>query len=118
MTQSSFGFPKEAILIPGKWINETAFDLTIRVTPKSSKNAVGKIVRDAKGRSFLQIFVTVAPENNQANRMALSVISKHFKLPISNVTLEKGATQRMKIIRIILRDKETFSEVLRAMGDE
>lgn len=77
--------------------------LSVRVTPKSSKNA---IVGVREGN--LLIMVTTVPEKNQANESVIKVLSKELKIAKSKMQIVSGAKGKNKIVCI----DEEVSEAL------
>lgn len=73
---------------------ETAL-LTLRVTPKSSQDAVTGWHGDA-----LKIKVRAAPENGRANEAVVEVLALALQLPRSAVRIESGHASRNKRVRV------------------
>ncbi len=74
--------------------------LTIRLTPKSSRDGIAGIETLSDGRTFLKVRVRAVPEAGEANAALLRLLAKSLKIPSSAVTLKSGATARLKIVRI------------------
>ena len=72
--------------------------LTIRLSPKSAKDAVEGIEHLADGRSVLKARVRALPEAGAANAALIRLIAKALGLPASAVSLESGATSRVKTL--------------------
>lgn len=87
--------------------------LRIRVTPKSSSNAVGGVIRQADGTVSLQIRVTAQPDKGKANKAAIQTLARSLGLAKSQLAIASGATSRQKTVRI---DGET-QMVLNALQD-
>ncbi|NTU69852.1 DUF167 domain-containing protein, partial [bacterium] len=47
-----------------------------------------------------KILIKSVPEKGKANKELISILSKHFKVPKSTVSLLSGHTSRNKIINI------------------
>lgn len=69
--------------------------ISIRVTTKAHKNYIGSEKNDE-----LAVFVTAAPENNNANKAIISLFSNVLKIAKSKIHLISGEKSRNKKIRI------------------
>ena len=76
--------------------------LTVRVTPKSSRDAVESVESDASGQLFLKVRVRALPDKGAANKAVCQLIAKWLGIPKSFVALHSGDTSRIKQIRIAL----------------
>ncbi|MAT36117.1 MAG: hypothetical protein CMK06_13420 [Ponticaulis sp.] len=74
--------------------------ITVRVTPKSSRDGIDGVGEDDAGRRFLKIRVRAIPDNGAANKAVCQLLAKQFGIPKSSVELASGATSRLKQIRI------------------
>ncbi len=77
-----------------------AVSLTVRLTPKADRDAIGGLIQMADGRTVLAARVRAVPENGKANKALAVLIAKRLKLAKSSVTLAGGATSRIKVLRI------------------
>ena len=74
--------------------------LTVRVTPKSSKDAVETVEADAQGRSYVKVRVRAVPENGAANTAVCKLIAKWLGVRKSDVSVVSGDTARVKQLRV------------------
>ena len=74
--------------------------LSLRLTPKSSKDAVEGIETLSDGRRVLKARVRAAPEDGKANLALLRLLADQLDYPIRALSLNSGATARAKVIRI------------------
>jgi len=74
--------------------------LSLRLTPKSSKDAVEGIEALSDGRRVLKARVRAVPEDGKANEALLRLLAKWLDLPVRALSLSSGATGRTKVIRI------------------
>lgn len=74
--------------------------LTVKLTPKASKNAIQEWATDANGARYLKVSVTAVPEKGKANEALINLLSKEWKLPKKALSLLQGETDRLKQIRI------------------
>lgn len=74
--------------------------LTLRVTPKSARDAIEGIETLSDGLTVLKLRVRALPTDGQANDAVAAVFSKALKLPKSSVVLERGGASRVKTLRL------------------
>ncbi|MGB8276857.1 MAG: DUF167 family protein [Methylovirgula sp.] len=72
--------------------------LTVRLTPKSARDALEGIEQLADGRAVLKARVRAVPEAGAANAALIRLLAKALGLPASAVSLESGATGRVKTL--------------------
>jgi uncharacterized protein YggU (UPF0235/DUF167 family) len=70
-------------------------ELTVRVTPKASRNAVSV---DEDGH--LKVNVTTVPEDGKATAAVVKLLAHALGVARSRLTLLRGATSRDKVFRI------------------
>lgn len=75
-------------------------ELFVRLTPKSSRDAVEGIGIAADGRSHLKARVRAVPEDGKANKALVKLIGKTTGLPSGSIEIAAGHTSRLKTIRI------------------
>lgn len=76
------------------------FRLRVRLTPKGGADAIDGPGAGADGTAFLKARVRAAPEKGQANTALEALIAKALGIPKSAVTVDKGATGRLKIVAV------------------
>jgi uncharacterized protein YggU (UPF0235/DUF167 family) len=54
----------------------------------------------------LKVKVLAAPEGGRANIELLRVVAEELKIPVRNVTLEKGGSSTNKVLKIVGLDDE------------
>ncbi|SMP51444.1 hypothetical protein SAMN06265222_103273 [Neorhodopirellula lusitana] len=69
--------------------------LTIRVTPKAKRAAIGGAHDGA-----LKVAVTVVPEDGKANKAVIAAISKRLGVSKSSIEIINGQTNRVKTLSI------------------
>ena len=74
--------------------------LALRLTPRSSKDALQGVDKLSDGRSVWKARVRAVPEDGKANEALLKLIAKALDLPRQSVSLESGATSRIKQVRL------------------
>ncbi|MCP5084003.1 MAG: YggU family protein [Alphaproteobacteria bacterium] len=74
--------------------------LRLRVTPKSSSNAVEGLSRQADGTVSLQIRVTAQPDKGKANKAVIQTLARTLGVAKSQLAIASGATSRQKTVRI------------------
>lgn len=70
-------------------------DITVRVTPKASRNSVQL---DENGA--IRVYVTTVPEGGKANAAVQKLLAKALGVAKSRLSLIRGATGRDKSFRI------------------
>lgn len=86
--------------------------LTVRVTPKSSRDDVEGVDADANGQSFLKVRVRAIPDKGAANKSVCQLIAKWLGLPKSAVSLKSGDTQRVKHLSVDAKPEEIAARIL------
>lgn len=74
--------------------------VTLRVTPKASRNAVTGLADTADGRKALKVAVTAVPEDGKANEAVIKLLSKLWHVPKSSIAVVAGHTDRNKILHV------------------
>lgn len=77
----------------------TGVMLAVRLTPKSSRDAVDGL-EDFGGETVLKVRVRAVPEEGRANAALEKLIAKWLGLPQSAVTVAKGGKSRVKQVAI------------------
>lgn len=73
--------------------------LYIKATPNSAKNKItGKFV-DEKNQQWLKVNLAAVPEDGKANEELIKFLSKLLKISKSKITIIRGETSRMKVVR-------------------
>lgn len=75
--------------------------VAIRLTPKSSRDGIDGIEHRADGRAVVKIRVRALPEAGAANAALIRLLAKALALPASAITLQSGATGRLKSLRLV-----------------
>lgn len=73
--------------------------LTLKVQPKSSRDAVEGVV-ETPGGPALKVAVRAPPDKGKANAAVVALVAKAFGVPKSNVTVSLGETDRRKVLHI------------------
>ncbi len=74
--------------------------LDIRVTPRSSREAIDGIERRADGRAVLKVRLRAAPVEGEANAALRRLMAKALGIAPRQVEIAAGATARLKRLRI------------------
>ena len=74
--------------------------LAVRVTPRSSRNAIAGVADEADGNRVLKIQVTAVPEDGKANAAVIRLLAMTWKLPRGAFRVASGDTSRRKVIEI------------------
>ena len=74
--------------------------LTVKLTPKASRNGVQGWADGPDGTRVLKVSVTAVPEKGKANEALIALLSKEWKLPKKAFSLIRGETDRLKVLKI------------------
>ena len=72
--------------------------LHVRLTPKSSRDALEGAVVLADGACVLKARVRAVPEDGKANDALIALVAKSLKFPASRIKIASGATARHKAL--------------------
>ncbi|RDI62005.1 DUF167 family protein [Microvirga subterranea] len=86
-------------------------ELRVRVTPRGGRDAIDGVDTLSDGKRVLKVRVRVAPEDGAANEGVRRLLAKALRVPASAVTLEAGATARLKTF-FIAGDAQALSGLL------
>jgi len=89
---------------------ETSSDgarVTIRVTPKASREGIGGLIENANGVSAIKVAVTAAPEDGKANQAVVKLLAKAWGVPKTSVSVVVGHTSRDKVLSVAGSPVET-----------
>ena len=73
--------------------------LTVRVSPKASRNAVQGVMETPDGFA-LKVAVTAPPDKGKANAAVVVLLAKVFGVSKSSLSVVAGQADRRKILRI------------------
>ena len=77
------------------------FVIAVRLTPKASRDAVLGVELLSDGREVLKVHVRAVPEDGKANLALIKLLSAFLQIPKSAITLDKGATSRLKVLTVL-----------------
>lgn len=75
--------------------------LTVRITPKASRDAVGAVIEQADGRPALAVRIAAPPVDGAANAALIAFLAKTLGVARGKVTILSGETGRLKRLRIM-----------------
>jgi uncharacterized protein YggU (UPF0235/DUF167 family) len=75
-------------------------DLFVRLTPKSSNDAIDGVQVAADGSAHLAARVRAVPDKGAANAALVKLLAERFCLPKRTVSVVAGSTSRLKTIRL------------------
>ena len=81
--------------------------LYIKATPNASRNRIGKVL-DGQ----LKIYVTALPENGQANKVVIELLSEQLRINRNSISIIQGLTNQYKVVSI-MGDKEMIVQNLK-----
>ena len=81
--------------------------IPVKLTPKSSKDAVEGWDVDPEGRPVLKVRVRAQPVEGEANAALIALLAKALGTPRRNVNLARGGQSRLKMVEVTgLTDEE------------
>jgi uncharacterized protein (TIGR00251 family) len=92
----------------------TGLRLTVRLTPRGGRDALGSVRRDQAGRAQLLARVSSPPVEGAANAALVKLVAKTLGVPKSAVTLASGQTARIKTLEIA-GDPAILEQALKAL---
>ena len=95
-------------------IRPEGLEVRVRVTPRGGRDAIGGIEALSDGRRVLKVRVRAVPEDGAANEAVRRLLAKALGLPASAVSLEAGATARLKTF-LIAGEAEPLAAALAAL---
>jgi uncharacterized protein YggU (UPF0235/DUF167 family) len=75
-------------------------DLFVRLTPKSSTDALDGLAEASDGSVHLKARVRAVPEKGAANTALEKLLAKALGVPASKVSVVAGGTSRLKTVRV------------------
>jgi uncharacterized protein (TIGR00251 family) len=69
--------------------------IKLKVKPNARSNEINKI-----DKNYFEVKVTVPPEKGKANQKVIEILSKHFKIAKSKISITKGETSKEKLVEI------------------
>ncbi|MEN3792219.1 DUF167 family protein [Fulvimarina sp. MAC3] len=94
--------------------SDAGLKLFVRVTPKSSKDALEGLADDGAGRLRLKAKVRAVPEDGKANAALEKLVAKRFGVPKSAASVVAGPTSRSKTV-LIEGDPGALSTIARLL---
>jgi len=70
--------------------------IRVRAKPNSRTESVKKI-----DNNYYEVKVNVPPEKGKANLKIIEMLSKHFNIPKSKISITKGKTSKEKVFNFI-----------------
>src|SRR3546814_18500112 len=74
--------------------------LSIRLTPRSAKEGIGGIWRDAKEATWLCASVRAVPEKGRANAALIKLLAKALDCTPNAISMDAGAISRLRRVRL------------------
>jgi len=87
---------------PASFFLETreGLEIFVRLTPKSSADAVEGVAEGTDGRAHLKARVRAVPEDGKANRSLEKLIAKWLGVAPRDVSVVSGTTSRLKTVLV------------------
>ena len=75
-------------------------DIFVRLTPKSSTDAIESVQTAADGAAYLAVRVRAVPEKGAANAALEKLLADWLDVPKRAVSVVAGSTSRLKTVRL------------------
>ncbi|MEZ5789643.1 MAG: DUF167 family protein [Nitratireductor sp.] len=100
------------------WYRQTVegLEVFVRVTPKSSRDAIEGLEMSADGKTRLKARVRAVPEDGKANKAVCELVARSASLSKSSVQLSSGTTSRNKSVFISCDEGEVAIIVAKLVG--
>jgi uncharacterized protein (TIGR00251 family) len=85
--------------------------LQVRLTPKSSRDALEGVEVLGDGACVLKARVRAVPEDGKANDALVALVAKTLKIPASRIKITSGATSRHKSLLLEGDPEEIFARL-------
>jgi uncharacterized protein len=83
----------------------------IRVTPRAAKPGIGGWRAGADGREELEVRVSAAPTDGEANAAVIKLLAKELGMPKGSIEIVSGETSRHKRIALPISEEELRSRL-------
>ena len=83
--------------------------LTVRLTPRAKRDALGGLVDAGDGRMALSVRLAAPPVEGAANRALIAFLADRLGVPKSAISIDSGEKSRLKIVRIAGTDATRIS---------
>jgi uncharacterized protein len=92
----------------------------VRLTPNASKDVIEAWRSASDGSVHLAVKVRAVPEKGKANAALVALLAKQLGLPKRDVDVIRGATSRLKTVRIAVEGAalQPVTALLEAFADE
>jgi uncharacterized protein (TIGR00251 family) len=74
--------------------------LSVRLTPRASRDVVDGVGRLADGREVAIVHIRAVPSEGAANRSVVALLAKTLRVPKSAVSIVTGGAVRLKQVRV------------------
>ena len=85
--------------------------IAIRVTPRSSKPGIGGWRTAADGREELEVRVSAAPTDWEANAAVIKLLAKELGVPKGSIQIVSGQASRHKRVALPLSERPSCAPV-------
>ena len=87
-------------IAPPWTLRPDGFALSVRLTPKSSRDSLEGVEVRGDGKAVFKARVRAVPEDGKANAALCRLLAEALGIAAGKVTVESGATGRIKVLRI------------------
>ena len=88
-------------MTPKPWsLNAHGVMLTVRLTPRSAREAIGAVETQPDGRAALMARVRAVPSEGGANAALIQLLARKLGVPTRDIVLAAGSSGRVKRLAI------------------
>lgn len=91
--------------------------LSVRLTPRGGRDALGGIGTGADGRAVLQVRVAALPLEGAANAALVALLAEALRMRRSDIAVLSGETARMKVLRLAGDGPALAGRLAAVLGD-
>jgi uncharacterized protein len=91
--------------------------VAVKLAPKSARDRVQGLARDADGSVLLKTTVAAAAVDGKANAALIALLAKTWSLPKTSITLVQGAANRRKTLHLAAEPKALLARLERWLDE-
>lgn len=92
--------------------------LRVRLTPSGGADRIDGAARSEDGKLYLKARVRAAPEKGEANAALEKLLAKALGVAKSQVSVERGATARMKTVAVEGLDEAALARFVEGYAEK
>jgi uncharacterized protein (TIGR00251 family) len=97
-------------------MRDDGVDIHVRLTPRSSRDAIDGVEKASDGRSHVCARVRAVPEKGAANAALEKLAASFMGVSRNSVSVVSGSTSRLKTVRITGEPRQLAARLERLAG--